>query len=306
MIVRNYMMQGGYKYDPDPWIDKMLISYDTINSHFDAPSKAAYLPVLQARLQPTYVDSVATGYLYTTFGPAGQNKTVCDFVYLFNSLSSSYTARTNAKSGATLRWNQDGTITVQNNLPAYTRGANPGFITCSSTDGWNNLTQFQLNSIDLENACPLLTGTTLNLLRLDINNLKRFPLFSLPLLKTFYIYTNTLNTEVNLKNHNIPTIFDYIAIGSNYESLDGYLFLNTGLSNCNFSGNKMPISVINTILSTFNTYFSTHTPIKNLTLNLSGTLMGIPTGGASNTDLLGILASYTAAGYVATIVIRTL
>src|SRR3989304_4410919 len=74
-----------HKYDPDAWIDKMLISYfDTINAHFDVTSKNAYLPVLQARLQPSYVDTVTTGYLYNTFGPAGQNKTVCDWIISFN------------------------------------------------------------------------------------------------------------------------------------------------------------------------------------------------------------------------------
>jgi hypothetical protein len=54
-----------------------------------------------------------------------------------------------------------------------------------------------------------------------------------------------------------------------------------------------------------NTYFAINTPVKNSRFRMDGASMGIPTGGNSNTDIVGIKAKYTAAGYTATITIRT-
>jgi len=69
--------------------------------------------------------------------------------------------------------------------------------------------------------------------------------------------------------------------------------------------NFLSTDAINTQLSVINTYFETNTPIKNLTIGLDNVGMGIPTGGASNTDLLGIIAKFAAAGFTATITVNT-
>ena len=69
--------------------------------------------------------------------------------------------------------------------------------------------------------------------------------------------------------------------------------------------NLYSTSMVDSRLAYYNTMFAVTPPIKNLTLNLSGATMGIPTGAGSNTDLLGILAKFTAAGFTATIIVRT-
>jgi hypothetical protein len=54
-----------------------------------------------------------------------------------------------------------------------------------------------------------------------------------------------------------------------------------------------------------NTYFATNTPTNNSVFVFSGATNGIPTGGNNNTDRLGIIAKYAAAGFTATVTVRT-
>ena len=89
---------------------------------------------LLARMQPGE-------YLYETFGPPGQNKTECDFLLVLQATGDITAGGTVTKTGDALRWDIDGTVTTQNNLPAHTLGAGDGVITVSSTDGWSGLTE---------------------------------------------------------------------------------------------------------------------------------------------------------------------
>jgi hypothetical protein len=98
----------------------------------------------------------------------------------------------------------------------------------------------------------------------------------------------------------------YTQINIQYTNLTGGLLnWNRNLDTVNFSNNYFSTDAVDAQLKSINDYFTTTTPIKNLRLSLSGTNMGIPTGGSSNTDLLGIISKYTAAGYTATIIVRT-
>lgn len=85
----------------------------------------------------------------------------------------------------------------------------------------------------------------------------------------------------------------------------GSLYATNRMSSANISGNLWTTAMIDAELAYYNTMFAVTPPIKNLTLNLSGATMGIPTGAGSNTDLLGVLAKFTAAGFTATIIVRT-
>ena len=80
---------------------------------------------------------------------------------------------------------------------------------------------------------------------------------------------------------------------------------NRYIGTFNLSNNSFSTEEVDSQLSVINTYFSSVTPIKNVTIDLSGTSMGIPTDGSNNSDLLGIVAKHTAAGYTATISVRT-
>jgi len=75
-------------------------------------------------------------------------------------------------------------------------------------------------------------------------------------------------------------------------------------------GMYMPDNACNTTaLDAFfvyaNAFYASNTPIKNTLFELTGATMGIPTGGNSNTDIVAIKAKFTAAGFTATIHVRT-
>ena len=52
-------------------------------------------------------------------------------------------------------------------------------------------------------------------------------------------------------------------------------------------------------------WYQVNAPTANCTYNLSGANMGIPTGGASNVDIVRLSGYYSAAGFAATIICRT-
>ena len=103
---------------------KMWSSYTQLNPGVYSEAIATEF---KRRMKPDYVDSAGIGYYYNTFGPSGLNKTTADWIGIMVT-SSATIAGANAKTGATLKWNLDGTIITQNNLPAYTNGANAGIL----------------------------------------------------------------------------------------------------------------------------------------------------------------------------------
>ena len=126
--------------------------------------------------------------------------------------------------------------------------------------------------------------------------------------RAWQVYTSTSN---RIMEGLIGTLNNFI-LSNNTNTINlyctgitgGFLNWNKNLSSCNLSNNYFSTTAVDSQLSVINTYFAAITPIQNLTLNLSGATMGIPTGGASNADLLGIVAKHTAAGFTATITVR--
>ena len=111
--------------------------------------------------------------------------------------------------------------------------------------------------------------------------------------------TGTLNNFV-LHNSTVSIIINLTGITG------GFSAWNKNCGTLNLSDNRFFTAAIDSQLAVINAYFTTNTPIKNLTINLSGGTMGIPTGGIHNVDLLGIIAKHAAAGFTATITVRTL
>lgn len=295
---------GGNKYDPNTWVNKMLVSYfDNINTHFDSTSKSAYLPVLQSRLQPTYVDSSGTGYLYNTFGPSGQNKTVCDFIALFHSTIATFPARVVLKTGATLRWNCNDTIYIQNNLPLYSGGGASVFFTMSSTDGFTNISSIQLYQMSISYDFPVINSNMTGSFQIHAQNIVNIPILNYPS-TTVRLYGNYKLNRV-LKNHILQSCTEYNCGSMGIVALEGYSFLSVNIGTVLFSNNYMSTSNVDAFLNAINVYFSTHTPIKNLSLNLSGATMGIPTDGASNANIFALTTIFTNAGFVITTTVRT-
>jgi hypothetical protein len=129
----------------DAWVTSMIASYVTLHTTLPAGVETELL----SRLQPG-------GYLYTTFGPDGQDKSVCDFVLGFAS-SATTTPKSWTKSGIALRWDWDGTVASDTNtMPAHT-GA--GIVTVSTVDGWSGVTIVFLYGNPLVGQLPNLYNT---------------------------------------------------------------------------------------------------------------------------------------------------
>ncbi len=310
------------------------------------------------------IDSSNSQFLYNVFGSNGLNKTVCDYLMLFKA-GGNLVANAWTKTGATLRWNQDGTVTSSNTMPAYTRGSNLGIVTVSSTDGWNGMSIMvfaqsygSLNSFYgnlpklsrlITNGKVLITGYY-NKIKIDFADIN-FKNWCSGFYLAALLYPGGFRFNINNSIGGSYSNYYYNLLNSAYDSVTGNISLLTNeitsqlsLTGGNIIGNPINILLPDTLtqlviqnvlitqrvprynknlaqynmancsfsttevdatLAMINAYFASNTPIKNVIINLSGASMGIPTGGANNTDLLGIIAKHTAAGYTATITVRT-
>lgn len=104
-------------------------------------------------------------------------------------------------------------------------------------------------------------------------------------------------------NYNTSTLVNFYA---DFTSVSGgFSTWSNTISICSFSGCVFDTTAVDDQLRVVNNYYSIATPIKDLSLNLGGSTMGIPTDGSNNVDLLGIISKYALAGFTANITIRT-
>jgi len=75
---------------------------------------------------------------------------------------------------------------------------------------------------------------------------------------------------------------------------------NVGSQNVTF-----PTANIDKLLKALADWYQVNAPTANCTFTLSGSNMGIPTGGSSNDDIVRLVGYYTAAGKSCTILVRT-
>lgn len=246
----------------------------------------------------TITHTISQNY-FNTFGPSGLNKTTADWIGIMVTTNNTL-AKTNAKTGAVMKWNMDGTILTQNNTPAYTNGANAGIITFTSTDGFDGVTLFRCDTCSLSHLSGLSGFINLSTLSVYGNLLTSLTTYTWDNLISFSCHVNQLTSLTTYAWTNLVTFYCYsnkltslVNFGTNSMAAD------------NEQLNLYSTEMVNSRLAYYNSMFAVTPPIKNLTLNLSGATMGIPTGAGSNTDLLGILAKFTAAGFTATIIVRT-
>ena len=311
------------------------------------------------------IEIIPEGYYYKQFS----GNTIANHIMLFKA-GGNLNSNIWAKTGDILRWNQDGIITTNNTMPAYTRGGNLGIVTVTTTDSFNNVnyinltqTNSSVNSFygnfpqfeklkttsfsylfgsqnrikfnflngDLILRSFLFDNITYRgYVKIDLNKyvgaiLNGYFTISNPTEETdvygnLSLYTNEFNSNRQLIITGLATKIlslsgtlnnwvyggTYTQINIQYTNLTGGLLnWNKNLDRLYLGNNQFTTEAVDAQLKAINDYFATTNPIKNLTINLSGTNMGIPTGGASNTDLLGIIAKHTAAGFTATITVRT-
>ena len=275
---------------------KMWSSYIQLNPGVYSDAIATEF---KRRMKPDYVDSAGTGYYYTTFGPSGLNKTTADWIGIMVTDSATI-VKTNTKTGATIKWNMDGTIVTQNNLPAYTKNANAGIITFTSTDGFGGVTAFDCSQCNLSHLSGLSSFVNIASLICFNNKLTLLTTYQWSKLTTFGCSGNLLTS---LTTYSWPLLVTFNCSGNLLVSL-----LNTGTRNIsvdNESFNLYPTTAVDSRLSYWNSVLAATPPVKNLNINLSGATMGIPTGAGSNPDYLGIIAKVQAAGFIPTISTRT-
>lgn len=166
------------------WEVLMLRSYQRL--HGDMPSGAE--DELWNRLQPGE-------YLYTTFGPDGQNKKRCDFVIAFK-FTGNLSEKEWVKTGDTLRWDADGTVyDDSNNLPAHEIGEGDGILTVSTTDGWGGVTEIHI-------GLGILTGVMPNLRTAGFDFLESINLANAGFSATFDRFPSSL-TFMNARESNL-------------------------------------------------------------------------------------------------------
>jgi hypothetical protein len=306
----------------DNWPADMLASYRALNPEqatwFDGEGASAQTELL-ARLQPG-------GYLELTFGPSGQNRSACDFLYLLRT-SGNIVSRFFQKGGATLRWQVDGTTYTQNNLPSHTLGAGAGIITVSSLDGWAGVLNVQITDNALSGTLPSFRFPSASVLFLGRNQFSgNFPNLSLPNVQEFAIDNNQFSG--NFPNLSLPNVRVF-QIGANQFSgnfpnlslpnaTTVYIYHNpfmtgiesgplgfiTGNSNlkllrCEF--NALPRADIDRLLAAYHTHRAYYA-------GLAGDLdMAIQGGGNAPPSATGlthrseIISAFTSAGKTATI-----
>lgn len=303
------------------WPKTMMESYVTIN--------APYVTYTQVE-KDTIEGRLATGYMQTTFGPVGLNKTTCDFFMIFwnSNTSTNLTTRTNTKTGSTLRWNYGaGNIYSQNNLPAH---INTGIITVSSTDGFvgyliidfstnNFIGNFPIGSVQsftqiylsnnnfVANWTNRLLSSILNTLLISSNLFTGdFSNITIPANCTvIYLFSNSFNgSPPNITPHSTNSL-TYRAYSLGFTSASNLTTFRKAMGELRLDGNALPTSKVDELLHNMAVWYAANAPTTNCTINLSGATMGIPTGGVSNTDLVALQAIWTAAGKTLTITVRT-
>ena len=124
-------------------------------------------------------------------------------------------------------------------------------------------------------------------------------------LQFFYVYSTGVSGALpNITSS--ASALNYQAQASNMSSTNITAFRG-GLTNFDISGQKVvfPTSEVDKLFKAAADWYQVNTPTANCTFNLSGANMGIPTGGASNVDIVRLSGYYTAAGKTATIIVRT-
>ncbi|MCE5214709.1 MAG: hypothetical protein LLF83_08340 [Methanobacterium sp.] len=125
-------------------------------------------------------------------------------------------------------------------------------------------------------------------------------------LTAFYIHSTDLTGS-------LPQITAHATNGLSYQAQTASLsdskatVFRKGMTVFNISNQKVPFLTdkIDKVLKALADWYQNNAPTANCTYNLSGTNMGIPTGGASNVDIVRLSGYFTTAGFTAIIIISS-
>lgn len=279
------------------WIDLIIADFLSTNNHFSTANQTYYSDWLKILFGKLYVDSAGTGYYYNTFGPEGQNREKATFFLLTFQEGNLPAGKVFQKTGATLRHNVGGTVTNSNNTPAHTYDAAKPYWLISSTDGFSGLSAANYGTCNLVKEIPSLLYTNVLGLNFSVNNLTSdiSDYNYKPLVVKSITYSSTLISGV-MKN--IPLHVDATSLlaSTSYVSGCNLTTFGTKITDINLNNSALTTANINSLVANLNSWYATHAPTVNLALTLNGFPNGYLTGGASNSDLVALVAIYTAAG----------
>jgi len=163
----------------DAWANENIASYRANNLH---------IPALEWAGIESYLNTLFTTdtYYFTTFS----GSTSGDWFFYLKT-SGDITTRTITKTGAILKWNIDGNIYNQNNLPAYTKGANAGNVICSDVNAFVGVSLFEINNNNFINSVPNFNFPNCTSFQINNNQFSgTAPLWDLPNCSVFQIENN--------------------------------------------------------------------------------------------------------------------
>ena len=281
------------------WQDIMVADYLSRNSHYSSTYATWAESVLRTILSPDYTDGETTGYYINTFGPSGQNKTVCDFLYLWKQDGAS-SSDSGYKTGATPRYNIGGSIYNSTGYPSHTPSGGTEYVVYSSTDGWSGLTRIYLDAKNLTGEIPKFTGANIIRFYLFSNTFEgKVPSMHLPSCYTFQVQNNNLTAIGDIDTDNSTTVF-YFDINniSDVSEFDMSKCLTSDISYYDFFSNNITSVGIDHLLSKIEAYYQLNTPTGSGTFRMSSNEAPSAAGLA---DKASIESIFTAAGYTATV-----
>ena len=280
------------------WQDIMVADYLSRNNHYSSTYATWIESTLRTILASDYTDSSTTGYYYNTFGPSGQNKTVCDFLYLWKQDGAS-SSDSGYKTGDTPRYCIGGTVYNSAGYPSHTPSGTE-YVVYSSTDGWNGLTRIYLDDKNLTGEIPAFIGINVSRMYLFNNTFEgKFPAVYLPSCYSFQIQNNALTAIGDIDSDNATSTFwwDGNAI-TDVMDLDLSKCLKTDISYYDFYNNSITSAGIDHLLSEIEAYYQLNTPTGSGTMRLD---RNEEPSAAGLADKASIESIFTAAGYTATI-----
>jgi hypothetical protein len=125
-------------------------------------------------------------------------------------------------------------------------------------------------------------------------------------IKTFQVRTTQVSGS-------LPQITEHATNAINYRAYSAYMsdsnvtVFRKAMTNFDVSSQNVTFSTANIdkLLKAAADWYQENAPTANCTYNLSGANMGIPTDGVSNVDIVRLIGYYTAAGFAATVLVRT-
>jgi len=125
-------------------------------------------------------------------------------------------------------------------------------------------------------------------------------------LVNFYVYQTAISGSLPQITVHGTNALDYETQSSAFSDSNVTVF-RKAMTVFNVGGQTVTFSTANIdkLLKALADWYQVNAPTANCTFTLSGANMGIPTGGASNTDIARLVGYYTAAAKTATVIVRT-